>query len=68
MEAITELLPILIPYIIIELGLRVFALISILKAKSKGITLRWDPVLWIVIVLFVNFGWLLYFILGRTDQ
>ena len=64
----TELMMILIPYIVIELGLRIFALISILKAKSKGITLRWDPVLWIVIVLFVNFGWLLYFIIGRTDQ
>ena len=64
----SDLMMILIPYIVIELGLRIFALTSILKAKSKGITLRWDPILWIVIVLFVNFGWLLYFILGRKDQ
>lgn len=68
MEEFTELLPILIPFLIIELGLRIFAIISIAKAKSKGITLRWDPTIWIVIVAFVNFGWLLYFIIGRTEE
>ena len=68
MGGAADLLPILIPYLIIEFGLRIFAVVSILKAKSKGIALRWDPTIWIVIVVFVNFGWLLYFILGRTDQ
>lgn len=68
MEALTEMLPILIPYLIIELGLRVFALISVLKAKTKGIELRFDPIIWVVIVVFINFGWLIYFIFGRKDQ
>lgn len=68
MGAIQEMLPILIPLLVIELGLRVFALISVLKAKSKGIELRFDPILWVVIVAVVNFGWLVYFIFGRKDQ
>lgn len=68
MEVLTELLPILIPYLILELGLRIFAIYSIVKAKSKGIQLRLDPVIWIIIVAFVNFGWLLYFILGRKEE
>jgi len=68
MENFTEILPILIPFVLLELGLRIFAIINILKAKSKGITLRWDPTIWIVIVAFVNFGWLMYFVIGKTDQ
>jgi hypothetical protein len=68
MDVLNEMLPILIPYIVLEMGLRIFAIISIIRAKSKGIQLRWDPTLWIIIVAFVNFGWLLYFIIGRTDQ
>lgn len=68
MGNLTEMLPILIPFIVLEMGLRIFAILSIIKAKSKGITLRWDPTIWIVVVAFLNFGWLAYFIAGRTDQ
>ena len=68
MENLTELLPILIPLLVLELGLRVFAIISILRAKTKGVTLRWDPIIWIIIVAFVNFGWLLFFIIGRKEE
>ena len=68
MAVSSELILILIPLVILELGLRIFALISILKAKTKEIELRLDPIIWIIIVLFVNFGWLIYFIFGRKDQ
>lgn len=68
MDTLTELLPILIPYIVIELGLRLFALFNILKAKKNNIPLRFDPIVWIILVCFVNFGWLFYFIFGRLDE
>ena len=65
---ITELLPILIPYVIIELGLRVFALFSVLKAKRNNEKFRFDPTIWIILVCFVNFAWLAYFLFGRIDE
>ena len=63
-----EILPILIPYLVIELGLRLFALFSVLKAKKNNVALRLDPIIWIIIVCFINFGWLAYFIFGRKDE
>jgi len=68
MGGFSEVLPILIPYLILEFGLRIFALISVLKAKKNEIALRFDPIIWIIIVCFINFGWLIYFIFGRKDE
>jgi hypothetical protein len=68
MDIYADLLPILIPFLIIELGLRIFALLSVLKAKKNGVSLRWDPIIWIIIVCFITFGWVIYFIFGRTDE
>jgi hypothetical protein len=68
MGEFAELLPILIPFLVIEIGLRIFTLLKVLKAKKEGIALRWDPIIWVIIVCFVTFGWVLYFIFGRTDE
>lgn len=68
MGASTDLYLILIPYLIIEFGLRIFALLSVLKAKRTEVQLRFDPIIWIIVVLFVNFGWLIYFIFGRKEE
>jgi len=67
-ESLVDMLPILIPYIIFEIGLRIVAVLNILKAKREGVQLRFDPTIWIVIVAFINFGWLLYFIIGRAEE
>lgn len=68
MGEFADILPILIPYLVLELGLRIFALISVLKAKKNDVPLRFDPIIWIIIVCFVNFGWLVYFIFGRKEE
>lgn len=59
----------IIPYLVVELGMRIFAIVSILKAEQKGIRLRFDSMIaWILIVALVNFGWVFYFIFGKVDE
>lgn len=68
MEQFMELLPILIPIIIIELGMRLFAIIDIIKLEQKGLKTRWDkPTLWIILVGIINLWWIAYFIFGKEE-
>ena len=68
MELFIDLLPVLIPVIIIELGMRIYAIIDITKLEKKGIKTRWDnPVLWIILVAVINFMWLIYLIFGKEE-
>jgi len=64
-EIIVAWTPILLPLIIIQFGLLLFAAIDIArKRKTKNLS----PVIWILIVFFVNMiGPVLYFVLGRSD-
>jgi hypothetical protein len=60
-----NLIPLLIPIILIDLGFRIYAIIDILKEDQqvKGN----NKIVWIVIVGFINFGWVIYFLFGRED-
>lgn len=64
MEKIAALLPYLLPIIILQMGLMVFALLDLRRrAKTKGP--KW---LWALIIIFVNLiGPLLYFVVGREE-
>jgi hypothetical protein len=64
MDKIRELLPYLIPIIVLQLGLMIFALVDLVRReKTKGP--KW---LWALIIVFVNLiGPILYFILGREE-
>jgi hypothetical protein len=64
MDLIRELLPFLIPILILQLALMVFALVDLVRReRTKGP--KW---LWALIVVFVNLiGPILYFIVGRED-
>ena len=68
MEAVTqiqELLPLLIPLIILELGLRIYAIIDLMKEDRR---VRGDnKIIWVLVIGLVNFGWLIYFLVGRKD-
>lgn len=66
-ETIRELLPFLIPVLLIQWGLMVFALVKLLRAVEKP---RYLPVwAWVLIILFVNIiGPVLYLTLGRGDE
>jgi hypothetical protein len=68
METIIDLLPILIPIIIIELGMRIYAIVDIVKLDQKGMKTKWNnPVLWIILVAIINFAWVVYFSIGREE-
>lgn len=65
-EEIIEILPILLPLLAIELGMRIYAVIDIHK-KSRE-TLLVSKTAWTVIVLLISFGWVVYLLAGRKDK
>jgi hypothetical protein len=65
-KAITDMLPFLIPLIIVELGLMIFALVDLLKREYYKTDTK---IIWaIVIVIFGIIGPVIYFIFGRKEQ
>lgn len=65
-EDIKEYLPFIIPLLVLQLGLMLAALISILKHKKYKTGNR---ALWVILSLLVSIiGPILYFVLGKTDE
>ena len=65
MPEVMDMLPLLIPLIILQYGLMIYAIIHIVK-HDKYKTL--NRVLWLVIVLLNNFiGPILYLVLGKEE-
>jgi hypothetical protein len=65
MEIIQKYLPLLVPLIVIQLGLMIFALVDIFRReKTRGP--KW---LWIVVVVLGEMiGPILYFVVGREES
>ena len=63
---ISDLLPLLIPLVLLQVGLLVWALIDLTRPERR---VRGDSKLvWALIIIFISFfGPLLYFIVGRED-
>jgi hypothetical protein len=61
---LSNLLPLLIPIVILQLGLVIFAITDLVRRKrTKGP--KW---VWALVILFVNiFGPIIYFIFGREE-
>ena len=60
-----ELLPFLIPVILLELGLMVWALVDV--AKRERVT-GGNKVVWILVIVLINLiGPIIYFIFGRKE-
>ena len=64
MENWNQWLPLLVPIIILELGLMIFALRELIRSKrTKGP--KWA---WALVILFINFiGPIAYLVLGRDE-
>jgi Flp pilus assembly protein protease CpaA len=61
-----QLIALLIPLVLVELGLLAFALYDLVKRKRVRGGNKW---VWgIIIVLFGFFGPILYFVLGREEE
>ena len=61
---LSSILPLLIPVVILELGLMIFAIIDLIRCeRTKGP--KW---VWALVIIFVNFfGPIIYFIFGREE-
>ena len=64
LEVLIDLLPILLPIILLDLGLKIYAIVDLLKPDRKT---RGNMIVWLVVVALVNFGWIFYFIFGRDE-
>lgn len=65
LEQLRQLIPLLIPIFLIELGLVVAALIDLARRKNT----RGPKWLWILVILFINpIGPIVYFVIGREDS
>jgi len=64
MENIRELIPLLIPIAIIQLGLMIWALIDLARReRTKGP--KW---VWVLVIVLINLiGPMVYFVVGRED-
>jgi DMSO reductase anchor subunit len=65
MEELSQFLPLIIPLVLIQLGLMVFALLDLRKRdKTRGP--KW---MWALIIIFGELvGPIVYFIIGRIDE
>lgn len=66
MEFIREYLPILIPIVVLEIGLMIYALIHILKHNKFKFG---NKVMWIVVVVLIQIiGPVFYLMIGKDDE
>jgi len=65
LQIVLDILPFLIPVVLIQMGLMIFALLDLIKReKTRGP--KW---VWALVILFVNLiGPIVYFIIGREDE
>jgi hypothetical protein len=64
MDVLTEYLPLLIPILIIQLVLIIFALTDLVRREQT----RGPKWVWVLVILFVNMiGPIIYLLLGREE-
>ncbi len=65
LQLLQDIFPFLIPLILIQLGLVIFALIDLIKReKTRGP--KW---VWVLVILFFNLlGPIIYLVIGREDE
>jgi hypothetical protein len=66
MEELTRYIPLLIPFLIIEIGLLVIALVDLIRRDQVRHLPKWA---WAVIIIIINFlGPIAYLLLGREES
>jgi len=65
-ETIKEMLPFLIPLVLLQIALMVIALVDLVRRKRvKGDS----KILWVVLIVFINIiGPIIYLLLGREEE
>ena len=64
-EIMKEILPLLIPIIIIDVVFKVYAIVDLFNVdrKVKGE----NKIVWLLVVVLINYGWVIYFIFGKDE-
>jgi len=66
LQIIRDMLPFLIPLLIVQLVLLVIALLDLLKRQHMPGNTR---LIWMIVIIFINiFGPIIYLIFGRKDR
>jgi hypothetical protein len=62
---IIDLLPLIIPIFLIDLIFKIYVIVDILKEDRmvKG----GNKIVWIVVSMVINFGWVIYLIFGKDE-
>ena len=65
LDILLDILPLLIPIILIDLIFRIYTIVDILQEdrRVKG----GNKIIWIVVCGVVNFGWVIYLIFGKDE-
>jgi drug/metabolite transporter (DMT)-like permease len=62
-----KILPLLIPILIIQIGLQIYALVDLYRQPGEKI--KWSKWLWVVIIVLGEIlGPIVYFILARKEE
>ena len=66
LNTLQQMLPLLIPILIIQLGLLTFALVDLFRPTRTTRGPKW---VWALVIVFVNLiGPIVYFVAGRKDE
>jgi len=64
-EVMKDILPLLIPIILIDVVFKIYAIIDILK--EDRVVKGGNKIVWLLVSLLINYGWVIYFIFGRDE-
>lgn len=65
MDELLKYLPILLPILLLQVGLMIFALLDL---RKMGTPKHLDKKIWIIVIVFVSwFGPIAYFLIGRGE-
>ena len=60
-----DIFPLIAPLLLIDIGFKIFAIIDIMKVDR---VVRWNnKIIWVLISVLVNYGWIFYFLFGRDE-
>lgn len=63
MDTIIDLLPLIIPIVLLEVAMRIYAVVDLFKDERRVKLLEKN--VWLIIILLINFGWVVYLLGGR---
>ena len=64
-DLIQNILPLLIPLILIDLAFKIYSIVDIVNEdrKVKG----GNKIIWLIVVVLVSYGWVIYLIFGKDE-